>query len=89
MELSPEQAERFINDGLLSDWSAGVADLKPAVRGWELCSLGDAVYGLGLIGALAYYIPHAHGFWAVVLAVLKSLVWPAFLVYDVLRHVAG
>jgi hypothetical protein len=50
---------------------------------------GNAVYGLGLIGALVYYIQHAHGFWAVILAVLKSLVWPAFLIYDVLKHVAG
>ena len=46
VELTPEQAARFIDDGLLSDWSAGVADLKPTVRGWELCSLGDAIYGL-------------------------------------------
>jgi len=50
---------------------------------------GNAVYGLGLIGALVYYVGGAHGFWAVVLAVLKSLVWPAFLIYDVLRHVGA
>jgi ABC-type glycerol-3-phosphate transport system substrate-binding protein len=46
VELTPEQTATFIGDGLLSDWSAGVADLKPDVRGWELCSLGDAIYGL-------------------------------------------
>jgi multiple sugar transport system substrate-binding protein len=46
VELTPEQTARFIAGGLLSDWSAGVADLKPTVRGWELCSLGDAIYGL-------------------------------------------
>ena len=46
VELTPEQTAAFIDDGLLSDWSAGVADLKPDVRGWELCSLGDAIYGL-------------------------------------------
>jgi len=46
VELDPEQASRFIDDGLLSDWSAGVADLRPTLRGWELCSLGDAIYGL-------------------------------------------
>src|SRR5262249_46235784 len=46
VELEPEQAARFIEQGWLSDWSAGVADLKPALRGWELCSLGDAIYGL-------------------------------------------
>jgi multiple sugar transport system substrate-binding protein len=46
VELSPEQTALFIDEGLLSDWSAGVADLRPAMRGWELCSLGDAIYGL-------------------------------------------
>lgn len=46
VELTSEQTATFIDDGLLSDWSAGVADLKPDVRGWELCSLGDAIYGL-------------------------------------------
>jgi len=46
---------------------------------------GNAVYGLGLIGALVYYVGHAHGFWPVVLGILKSLVWPAFLVYHLLK----
>jgi hypothetical protein len=50
---------------------------------------GGAVYGLGLIGALVYYIQHAHGFWSVVLGILKALVWPAFLVYDALKHLAS
>jgi hypothetical protein len=50
---------------------------------------GGAVYGLGLIGALVYYIQHAHGFWAVVLGILKALVWPAFVVYDLLGHLGG
>jgi hypothetical protein len=49
----------------------------------------DAVYGLGLIGALVYYLQHAHGFWAVVLGILKALVWPAFLVYHLLKLVAA
>ena len=50
---------------------------------------GDAVYGLGLIGALVYYIQQADGFWQGVLGVLKALVWPAFLVYDLLKFVSG
>ena len=45
---------------------------------------GDAVYGLGLIGALIYYIQQADGFWAVIVAILKAFVWPAFFVYDAL-----
>ena len=50
---------------------------------------GDAVYGLGLIGALVYYIQAADGFWSGVLGVLKALVWPAFVIYDLLKYMAG
>ena len=44
-----------------------------------------AVYGLGLIGAAYYFISHSTGFLAVVIGLLKALVWPAFLVYGVLK----
>jgi hypothetical protein len=50
---------------------------------------GNAVYGLGLIGALVYYIQHANGFWAVILGILKALVWPAFVIYDLLKFLAA
>ncbi len=50
---------------------------------------GNAVYGLGLIGALVYYIQHAHGFWSVILGILEALVWPVFLVYHLLKFVAA
>lgn len=50
---------------------------------------GNAVYGLGLIGALVYYIQAADGFWSVVLGILKALVWPAFVVYDLLKFLAS
>lgn len=46
---------------------------------------GDAVYGFGLIGALIFYVQQAQGFGAVLLAFLKSFVWPAFVVYDLLH----
>jgi hypothetical protein len=36
-----------------------------------------------------YYIQGAGGFWAVILGVLKALVWPAFVVYDLLKFLAG
>jgi hypothetical protein len=50
---------------------------------------GGAVYGLGLIGALIFYIQQADGFWDGVLGVLKAIVWPAFLVYEALKFFAG
>ena len=45
---------------------------------------GGAVYCFGLIGALFYYIPNAHSFSAVIMAILKSIVWPAMIVYQML-----
>ncbi|MEL6918524.1 MAG: hypothetical protein AAFO99_12430 [Bacteroidota bacterium] len=49
----------------------------------------NAVYGLGFIGAAVYYVQMATGFWAGVVGILKALVWPAFLVYEVLVHLAA
>jgi hypothetical protein len=51
-------------------------------------SCGDtsnAFYGLGLIGALVFYIEQASGFWEIILAILKAIVWPAFFVYDAFK----
>lgn len=42
---------------------------------------GGAVYGLGLIGALIYYIQGAGSFGEGIIGILKSIVWPAFLVH--------
>ncbi|MGI5826692.1 MAG: hypothetical protein ACOX50_04755 [Patescibacteria group bacterium] len=49
------------------------------------CGASSAVYGLGFIGALVYFIQQAANFGEGVLGVLKALVWPAFLVYEALR----
>jgi len=49
----------------------------------------NAVYGLGFIGAAIYYISIATGFWMGVLGVLKALVWPAFLVFEILKYLAA
>lgn len=50
---------------------------------------GDAVYGLGLIGAMIYYISTATTFWTGVLGFLKAIVWPAFMVYELLEYLIG
>ena len=49
----------------------------------------SAVYGLGFIGAVIYYVSTATGFWIGVLGILKAFVWPAFLVYDALKVLNG
>ncbi|HEY5474103.1 MAG TPA: hypothetical protein VIK32_13060 [Candidatus Limnocylindrales bacterium] len=46
---------------------------------------GGAVYGLGLIGALVYYIQSATSFWDGAYGVFQALVWPAYFVYGLLH----
>ncbi len=48
---------------------------------------GGAVYGLGLIGSAVYYFQEADGFWPVVLAIPKAIIWPAILAYELLKSV--
>jgi hypothetical protein len=49
------------------------------------CGCGSAVYGLGFVGAVIYYVSTADGFWQGFLGVLKAIVWPALLVYEMLK----
>jgi hypothetical protein len=45
----------------------------------------SAIYGLGFIGALIYYISTATSFWIGVLGVLKAIIWPVFVVYSLMK----
>lgn len=45
---------------------------------------GGAVYGLGFIGALVYFLQNADSFWMGVTGFFKAILWPAFMVYHLL-----
>lgn len=45
-----------------------------------------AIYGLGFIGAAVYFIMQATSFWLGVWGFIKALFWPAFMVYEVFKH---
>jgi len=47
------------------------------------------VYALGMIGALVFYWRRAGEPAERARAVGKALVWPAFVVHDLLRHLEG
>ena len=49
----------------------------------------NAVYGLGFIGAAVYYLMQATSFGMGVFGFVKAILWPAFLVYDVLKHLGA
>jgi hypothetical protein len=54
-------------------------------RGSAGGAAGGAVYGLGLIGALIYFIQSATSFWDGAYGVFQALVWPAYFVYEMFR----
>ena len=49
----------------------------------------DAVYGIGMIGAWVYYFKRATTPEERVKAFLRGLVWPAYLVHDLLVFLEG
>lgn len=48
-----------------------------------------ALYFVGFVGALVYWMQAAVGFGAVVTGVLKALTWPAYIVYKLLEQFYG
>ena len=44
------------------------------------------VWFLGFVGALFYYLHfHSGTFWLVIMAIVKAILWPAYLVYYLLH----
>ena len=50
---------------------------------------GGAIYGLGFLGALVYYITNASSLWAAFVGFFQALLWPAFLVHGVLTFIGA
>lgn len=42
---------------------------------------GGGIYFMGMIASAIYFIQHTEGFWLIVLALLKAIVWPVFIIY--------
>jgi hypothetical protein len=63
-------------------------ETKNERRGRRVVQRGadSSVYGLGFVGALIYYISTATSIGVGLLGVLKAIVWPAMLVYEVLKY---
>ena len=50
---------------------------------------GGAIYGLGIFGAWVWFFQQADSLWEYLLAVFQGLFWPAFMVYQAFRALAG
>ena len=65
-----------------------MAEVSTVATGWTRRG-GGAVYGIGMIGALVYFLQAAESGWDYVLAFPKAIVWPALLVYKLLKSFYG
>lgn len=50
---------------------------------------GGALYGLGVLGGIVWFWTQADGFWEHVGAIFQGIFWPAFMVYEGFRALAG
>lgn len=50
---------------------------------------GGIIYCIGLFGSLVYWMQAAVDFGAVITGILKSLAWPAYIVYKFLESFYG
>jgi len=63
--------------------------LKKNFKCGDMKGCGGFGYFLGVVGSAVYYISTTSGFGAGFVGVLKALVWPAFLVFEVLKFVGA
>lgn len=66
-----------------------MAETERARRSDGTTAGGGLFYFLGFVGAVVFFWQQADDGGDRVLAVLKSLVWPAFLVYEAFAALAG
>ncbi len=45
---------------------------------------GGAIYGIGVIGALIYYLQHATSIFDGIIGIIYAIFWPAVVVYKAL-----
>lgn len=64
-------------------------------EGGEKCNCGKgmnasagngAVYGLGFVGALIYFIQTSTSFWDGVWGIVQAILWPAYIVFELLKY---
>jgi hypothetical protein len=43
------------------------------------------IFFVAFVGAAVYFVHQSAGFWGFILAILKAMVWPAFVMFHVLQ----
>ena len=89
----PTKKEKIDKDKIVEEWfkekieekfsNCGSKKTKkhnPTCGGGGLCGF----YFLTFLGSAIYWIQNSEGFWLGVVAFLKAIVWPVFVIYEVL-----
>ena len=53
------------------------------------CGGKGMIYFLAMIGAAIYYVSTSTSFWNGVLGILKAIIWPLFLMIEVLKFLGA
>ena len=79
--------EEWFKEKIENKFDSCCDDKKSKKGKMQKCGGGwGCFYFLTFIGAAIYYIQQADGFWVGVLGFLKALVWPVFMIYEVLSR---
>ncbi|MBU1118030.1 hypothetical protein KKD37_03645 [Patescibacteria group bacterium] len=84
-KMFEEGFKEWFKDNVGEEWSTDKKCGKSSKNKKYYTGAGTGVYCLGFIGALVYYIGASTSFWIGVLGILKSIVWPAFVVHGILK----
>jgi hypothetical protein len=87
--VEKEEGKCSNNFGIKTNKLGGIEMEEKEVKCNNMQGCGGAIYGLGFIGSAYYYISTAIGLWSGVLGFLKAVVWPAFLVFELLKFVGA
>jgi hypothetical protein len=66
----------------MKEWCGSGSNMKKCM---SCHGSGGALYGLGFLGALWYYLTTATSLVGGILGVIKAIFWPVFLVYGLLK----
>ncbi|MBI3161595.1 MAG: hypothetical protein IPG44_18080 [Anaerolineales bacterium] len=70
----------------MTNETTAVGQKRPVKRGTYRGGASEAVYAFGLFGAWYYYLTTASSIWMGLLGILKGFIWPATLVYEILKY---
>ena len=82
--IKEDDVKRWIDDGVKKLENIDCGE-KKGVKKHAGSGAAGTIWFLGFIGALVYFIQQADSIGTGIIGFLKALVWPAFLIYNLLE----